>query len=198
MRNALLLITFLISSISFAGPNGSGGGGGGQFQLSSGYTPGQFDVSIFSEKIGIIGTVLKYYVIAGAVKKEANYFSYYEIPGQTDSAIIENKSMPDMEGNLTPPEPKEEMQLNFKFAYADLVRMNSGAGEEMQVTSVEFKGPFADMLYAAMEKGGAKFYAQYLDNHSQVIGYEFRDENLSCSKNTAFTWCEFNFVVNLK
>lgn len=198
MKAILVLITVFLTSTSFAGPNGSGGGGGGQFQLSSGYTSGQFDISVFSEKVGIVGTVLKYYVIAGATKKQANYFSYYELPGQTDSAIIENEPTPDLDGVLTAPEPNEEMQLNYHIAYADLVRINSGSGEKMQITSVEFKGPFADTLYQAMEKGGAKYYSQYLDSHSQVIGFEFRDERLSCSRNSAFTWCEFNFVVDLK
>ena len=198
MKILFLFFTLIYTSISFAGPNGSGGGGGGQFQLSSGYTAGQFDISVFSEKFGIVGTILKYYQIAGAVKKQANYFSYYELVGQTDSAILVNDPAPDMNGVLAPPEPKEEMQLNYRIAYSDLVRINSGSGEEMQVTSVEFKGSFAEMLYAAMEKGGAKYYSQYLDSHSQVIGFEYRDERLSCSRNTSYTWCEFNFIVDLK
>ena len=132
------------------------------------------------------------------VQAGANYFSYYELVGQTDSAILVNDPAPDMNGVLAPPEPKEEMQLNYRIAYSDLVRINSGSGEEMQVTSVEFKGSFAEILYAAMEKGGAKYYSQYLDSHSQVIGFEYRDERLSCSRNTSYTWCEFNFIVDLK
>ncbi|MBK7890893.1 MAG: hypothetical protein IPJ84_08615 [Bdellovibrionales bacterium] len=89
--SAVLIVFIAFFSIQSGanGVNSSGGTGvGGHFTLSTGYSPGAMDVSIFTSQSGGLSVVKKYFELAGAQPSVGPAGSVYQIePGSAFLSI---------------------------------------------------------------------------------------------------------------
>ena len=200
IKNALFVGLLAIASQPLAssafadGGDSSAGGGGGSISLSSGFTAGKFDLSHFSGKTEFLATVLKYYVASGAVRHENSSMIWYEVAGEeADHAMIEKK-------NAQPgDDSREDLQLNNRFAYEDLILYRAGCGT-MCMASIAFRGKLADRLYAGMLASGLEPAGYHTDprDPQHVTGYIFTDGALHCDAGGLMgTNCSFNVTLAL-
>ncbi len=164
------LATLVFAGLTYAqGVDSSGGGGAaGHLQLSSGFAPGAFSVTLRSDATGALSTVLKYLKVAGAKPVPTNDGTSYVL-GQ--ASIFESKK--------ALPTSVYFHQMQMTIAYADINSVTTAGAR----TQLEFRGPVAEALYAGMEKGGAEIIAKNLDRNRQVMGMSyFEGKSLGCDK----------------
>jgi hypothetical protein len=183
MKSLLFCLSLLaFGTQAMAGVDSSGGSIGGSLQISTGFAPGAFSISVFSPKSGVLATALKYFVAAGAKENVHTSGSDYEV--ENNSAFLINSETNAPEGN-------EYYQLNLRLPFEDLYEISTSP----QYSSFAFRGPLAAILYQAMDVGGAKVVGQTLDPQTgQVIGKLLMDESLFCQKSPegslrGGTWC---------
>lgn len=174
---ALVVLIALFSIQSGAnGVNSSGGTGvGGHFTLSTGYSPGAMDISIFTSESSGLSVVKKYFELAGAQPSVGPAGAVYQIePG---SAFIVNSM-------ASAPNGTEFYQLNLTLKFDELYDIGAGNG----LVTIAFRGGLADMLYSTMESSGATRIGQ--TTHGSIL----QDEALICQKSAAGglrggVWC---------
>jgi len=190
------IFSFVLSSLILVatttladGGDSSAGGGGGSLSLSSGLNSGKFDVSAFSKTEGFLGTVLKYYVLAGAVRHENERRIWYVMSEQeSNHAIIQAKD---------DDTPLDQLQLNFNIEHADLLQYRTGCGAVCQ-TVFEFRGALANDIYRGMEASELEPVGWYNNpnNPREITGYIYREGGLSCDAGgVSGTFCRF--VIDL-
>lgn len=186
-----LLVTTIISTQSSArgGDSSAGGGGlGGSLSLTSRFSDHEFSVYVSSNHEGIIATVLRYYLLAGAVRQESATMVWYSVPGNEGHSIVAAKPS-------TPPSaepPLAELQLDFRIAFADLLDNRSGCDASC-VSTIAFRGSLANLLYAGMEASNLVADGHTLDNSGRVFGNIYNDGAIGCEKSPRFgTSCTFN------
>ena len=200
IKNALFvgLLVFAsqgAASRAFAdGGDSSAGGGGGSVSLSSGFTAGKFDVSHFSGKSEFLATVLKYYVAGGAVRQENRVMIWYEVAGEeADHGMIEKKDLQPGDDS------REDLQLNNRIAYEDLILYRAGCGT-LCMASIAFRGKLADRLYAGMLSSGLAPVGYHTDpqDPQHLTGYIYSDGALHCDAGGLMgTNCSFNVTLAL-
>jgi len=184
MKSLFVCLTvFCLGFSAVAGVDSSGGSIGGSLQISSGFSPGAFSISMFSPKSGTLETIRKYFVLAGAKENISVSGSDFE---------LENNSIFLISSKFNTPDGLQYYQLNLTLPYQDLYDVSSSP----QTASLSFRGPLALILYQAMEKSGAKSVGQNIDSQTgQVVGQIFLDESLLCQKSSdgglrGGTWCK--------
>lgn len=168
MKNTFYIIaSFLfLSLVTQAGVDSSGGGSGGNFSMSSGFKPGVYNVTILSPINGPLAGVMKYFKLTGARPFAVN----------GGNALILGDTVITQSNNVTNP---MYYQMQFSLAYGDVYRVATSS----QMTLLEFRGPLATILYAAMEQAGALVIAKNLDNNRHVVGVTYLEKNsFMCKK----------------
>lgn len=155
----------------------SGAAFGESVQVSAGYAPGAFSVSVFGDKTGVVFEALSYYQKAGSVATEikgcpACPYTIHAIPAEKDHAIVES---PLADGQWVP-----FLLWNFLIP-VDALRELRGSG---QGTYLGFGGPMADTMYRGM--GGVLQPVGYtVHQDGTQIGPIYQGKALGCSKREA-------------